>query len=121
MIAAIAHLRGYDLDDPRVRNADLVCLLGEESVQELVSAQKLPAPPMALATAMVHDPTLDHVISAEVASDLMQKVVGKQLAGTAGARRIPFVGGLVGMGVDGYSTWKIGRYADRELLPLARR
>jgi len=121
MIAAIAHLRGYDLDDPRVRNAVLVCLLGEESVQDLVSAQKLPAPPMALATAMVHDPTLDHVISAEVASDLMQKVAGKQLAGTAGARRIPFVGGLVGMGVDGYSTWKIGRYADRELLPLARR
>ena len=121
MVAAIAHLRGYDLDDPRVRNAVLVCLLGEESVQDLVSAQKLPAPPMALATAMVHDPTLDHVISAEVASDLMQKVAGKQLAGTAGARRIPFVGGLVGMGVDGYSTWKIGRYADRELLPLARR
>jgi len=120
MIAAIAHLRGYDLDDPRVRNAVLVCLLGEESVRELVTAQKLPAPPMALATAMVHDPTLDHVISAEVASDLMQKVAGKQLAGTA-ARRIPFVGGFVGMGADGYSTWKIGRYADRELLPLARR
>ena len=121
MIAAIAHLRGYDLDDPRVRNAVLVCLLGEESVKDLVSAQKLPAPPMALATAMVHDPTLDHVISAEVASDLVQKVAGKQLAGTAAARRIPLVGGLVGMGADGYSTWKIGRYADRELLPLARR
>ncbi len=121
MIAAIAHLRGYDLDDPRVRNAVLVCLLGEESVKDLVSAQKLPAPPMALATAMVHDPTLDHMISAEVASDLVQKVAGKQLAGTAAARRIPLVGGLVGMGADGYSTWKIGRYADRELLPLARR
>src|SRR3954469_3219407 len=120
MIAGIAHLRGYDLGDPRVRNAVLVCLLGEESVRELVTTQKLPAPPMALATAMVHDPTLDHVISAEVASDLMQKVAGKQLAGTA-ARRIPFVGGFVGMGADGYSTWKIGRYADRELLPLARR
>jgi len=120
MIAAIAHLRGYDLGDPRVRNAVLVCLLGEESVRELVSAQKLPAPPMALATAMIHDPTLDDVISAEVASDLLQKVAGKQLAGTA-ARRIPLVGGFVGMGADGYATWRIGRYADRELLPLARR
>ena len=70
---------------------------------------------------MVHDPTLDHMISAEDASDLVQKVAGKQLAGTAAARRIPLVGGLVGMGADGYSTWKIGRYADRELLPLARR
>jgi hypothetical protein len=120
MIAAIAHLRGYDLEDPRVRNAILVCLLGEEAVRELVSAKKLPAPPMALATAPAHDPTLDRVISAEVASDLVTKVAGKKLAGTVG-RRIPLVGGLVGMGADGYATWKIGRYADRELLPLARR
>jgi hypothetical protein len=120
MIAAIAHLRGYDLDDPRVRNAVLVCLLGEEAVRDLVKAKKLPAPPMALATAPAHDPSLDRVISAEVASDLVAKVAGKKVAGTV-ARRIPLVGGLVGMGADGYVTWKIGRYADRELLPLARR
>ena len=120
MIAAIAHLRGYDLDDPRVRNAVLVCLLGEDSVRELVKEQRLPAPPMALATAYVHDPSLDRVISAEVATDLVAKVAGKKLAGTV-ARRIPLVGGLVGMGADGYATWRIGRYADRELLPLARR
>jgi hypothetical protein len=48
------------------------------------------------------------------------KVAGKRLAGTAG-RRIPFVGGFIGAGADGYATWQIGRYADRELLPLARR
>ncbi len=120
MIAGIAHLRGYDLDDARVRNAVLVCLLGEESVRDLVAAKTLPAPPMALATAPAHDPSLDRVISAEVASDLVQKVAGKKLAGTV-ARRIPLVGGLVGMGADGYATWKIGRYADRELLPRARR
>lgn len=120
MIAAIAHLRGYDLSDPRVRNAVLVCLLGEDTVRGLVRAQKLPAPPMALATAPAHDPWLDKVISAEVASDLVAKVAGKKVAGTV-ARRIPLVGGLVGMGTDGYATWRVGRYADRELLPLARR
>jgi EcsC protein family len=120
MIAGIAHLRGYDLDDPRVRNAVLVCLLGEEQVRRLVSERKLPAPPMALATAPAHDPSLDRVISAEVAADLVAKVAGKKLAGTV-ARRIPLVGGFVGMGTDGYATWRIGRYADRELLPLARR
>jgi hypothetical protein len=120
MIAGIAHLRGYDLADPRVRNAVLVCMLGEESVRDLVKAKKLPAPPMALATAPVHDPGLDRVISAEVANDLVAKVAGKKLVGTVG-RRIPLVGGLVGMGADGYATWRIGRYADRELLPLARR
>jgi hypothetical protein len=33
------------------------------------------------------------------------------------ARRIPLLGGIVGMGVDGFITWRIGRYTDRELLP----
>ncbi len=120
MIAGIAHLRGYDLTDPRVHNAVLVCLLGEESIDALVAARKLPAPPMALATAPAYDPGLDRVVSAEVTNDLVQKVAGKKLAGTV-ARRIPLLGGLVGMGADGYATWKVGRYADRELLPLARR
>src|SRR6478672_4457797 len=117
MVAGIAHLRGYDLTDPRVRNAVLVSMLGEEAVLDLVKAQKIPAPPMALATAPAFDPGLDRVISAEVAADLVAKVAGKRVAGSA-ARRIPLVGGLVGAGADGYATWRIGRYADRELLPL---
>ena len=60
------------------------------------------------------------MISAAVAADLVAKVAGKRVAGSA-ARRIPFVGGLVGAGADGYITWQVGRYADRELLPLRRR
>ena len=55
-----------------------------------------------------------------VASDLITRVAGKRLATTIG-RRIPLVGGVVGMGADGYATWKVGRYADRELLPRAKR
>lgn len=120
MIAGIAHLRGYDLDDPRVRNAVLACLLGEESVAHLVRRKKLPAPPMALATAPAHDPALDRTISTEVAAELISKVAGRRLAVTL-ARRVPVVGGVVGMGADGYLTWRVGRYADRELLPRARR
>ena len=120
MIAGIAHLRGYDLHDPRVRNAILVCLLGEEQVDTLVRKRKLPAPPMALATAPTHDPDLDRIVSAQVASDLITKVAGKRLAITVG-RRVPVVGGLVGAGADGYATWVVGRYAERELLPRAPR
>jgi hypothetical protein len=118
MVAGIAHLRGYDLEDPRVRNAILVSILGEEAVNSLVKRRKLPAPPMALATAPLHDPNLDATVSAEVASDLITRVAGKRLATTVG-RRVPVVGGLVGAGADGYLTWRIGRYADRELLPRA--
>ncbi|NYE36264.1 hypothetical protein F4692_001368 [Nocardioides cavernae] len=116
MVAGIAHLRGHDLDDPRVRNAILALLLGEETVHEMVTKKKLAGTPMALATAPAHDPTIDGTISAVVATDLIARVAGKRLATTVG-RRIPVVGGVVGMGADGFATWKIGRYADRELLP----
>lgn len=120
MIAGIAHLRGYDLDDPRVRNAILTCLLGEDTVNAMIKKKKLPAPPMALATAPVNDPDLDRLISAEVASELITKVAGKRIAVTVG-RRVPIIGGVVGLSADAYSTWRIGRYADRELLPRAAR
>jgi hypothetical protein len=116
MIAGIAHLRGYDLDDPRVHNAILACMLGEDAVRSLVKKRKLPAPPMALATAPTHDPHLDTIVAAEVASELLTKIAGKRVATTVG-RRVPVVGGLVGAGADGFGTWRIGRYADAELLP----
>jgi hypothetical protein len=119
MVAGIAHLRGHDLSDPRVRNAILALLLGEELVGDLVKKKKLPATPMALATAPAHDPTLDGTISAVVATDIITRVAGKRLATTVG-RRVPIVGGVVGAGADGFATWKVGRYADRELLPRRR-
>jgi hypothetical protein len=115
MVAAIAHLRGYELGDPRVRNAILACMLGEDTVTSLVKRKKLPAPPMAIATAPAHDPQLDRVIAAEVTSELLTKVAGKRMATTVG-RRVPVIGGLIGAGADGLATWQIGRYADRELL-----
>jgi hypothetical protein len=119
MVAGIAHLRGHDLDDPRVRNAILALLMGEEQVLDMVKRRRLPATPMALATAPAHDPALDTSISAVVATDLLARVAGKRLATTVG-RRVPVIGGVVGMGADGYATWKVGRYADRELLPRRR-
>jgi hypothetical protein len=120
MVAGIAHLRGYELDDPRVRNAVLACMLGEDAVRSLVKKKKLPAPPMAIATAPTHDPQLDRVIAAEVTAELLTKVAGKRVATTVG-RRVPVVGGLVGAGADGIATWQVGRYADRELLSRTMR
>jgi hypothetical protein len=120
LVAGIAHLRGYDLTDPRVHNAILACILGEDTVKSLVRKKKLPAPPMAIATAPTHDPHLSKVMASEVTSELLTKVAGKRVATTIG-RRVPVVGGLVGMGADGYATWQIGRYADRELRPRTLR
>ncbi|WP_104105205.1 EcsC family protein [Nocardioides sp. 616] len=120
MIAGIAHLKGHDLDNPRVRNAVLATMLGEDQVNGLIKNKKLPGTPMALATAPVLDETLSVLLAGEVATFLISKVAGKRLATMAG-RRIPVVGGVVGAGADGYSTWRAGRYADRELLPRNRR
>jgi hypothetical protein len=120
MIAGIAHLRGYDLADPRTRNAIMACILGEERVLSLIKNKKLPGTPMALATAPVYDPHLATILASEVAGELITKVAGIRLAVTVG-RRVPIVGGVVGGSADAYATWRVGRYVDRELLPRNRR
>jgi hypothetical protein len=120
LVACIAHLRGYDLDDQRVRNAVLTCILGEDTVKSLLRKHKLPSTPMGMATAPAYDAHADRIIAAEVTSELLTKVAGKRMAATVG-RRVPIVGGVIGAGADGFATWQIGRYADRELLPRTRR
>jgi len=114
LVAGIAHLRGYDLSDGRVRNAVLACLLGEETVRELLKHKRLPSSPMALATSPVHDPELDRRIASEVTTEMVAKIGGRRAALMVG-RRVPVLGGGVGAVTDGYSTWQIGRYARTEL------
>lgn len=119
MVAGIVHLRGYDLDEPRVRNAIMVALLGEDGVNKLLKTKKIPATPMAIATAPALDPQLDRAVSGVLAGELVARVVGKRMATTVG-RRVPLVGGGVGMVADGTSTWRVGRYATREFLARPR-
>ncbi|TIC82239.1 hypothetical protein E8D34_17325 [Nocardioides sp. GY 10113] len=114
MVAGIAHLRGYDLADPRVGNAITVTLLGEDTVETLLRARRIPATPMAIATAPVVDPEMDRLVSGVLAGELISRVVGKRVFTTVG-RKIPLLGGGVGMVTDGATTWKVGRYAAKEL------
>ena len=114
LVAAIAHLRGYDLDDPRVRNAVMACLLGKSGVKAAVARRKIPTAPMGMATAPVHDPDLDNRIAGEVARELLGRVAGKKTIAML-ARRTPVVGGGVGAVTDGYATYEIGKYATKQL------
>jgi len=114
LVAGIAHLRGYDVKEPRVRNAVLACMLGEDAVTSLVRKKRLPSSPMAIATAPHHDPELDRLIATEVTAELITRVAGKRTAAVIG-RRLPIVGGGVGAVTDGYGTYLIGRYAAKEL------
>jgi uncharacterized protein (DUF697 family) len=116
MVAAIAHLRGYSLADPRVRNAILLTILGPDTVKDLVKRRKIPGTPMVVATAPAHDPDLDRIVAAEVTSAIVGRVIGKRAAGTV-LRRVPVAGGVWGASADAYATWQVGRYAARELRP----
>ena len=59
MIAGIAHLRGYDLDDPRVRNAILACLLGEDAVDAMIKKSSCRPRRWRWPPRRPHDPDLD--------------------------------------------------------------
>lgn len=114
LVATIAFLRGYEVEDPRVRNAILACLLGPDSVKELIKKKQLPSRPMALATASVHDPALDEWIAKEVTGELVGRTIGRRAVMIA-SKKIPLISGAVGAGADGYLTWRIGQYATTEL------
>jgi EcsC protein family len=115
LVAAIVHLRGFDVDEPRVRNAILACMMGEDTVNDLVKGGQLPSTPLGIASAPVHDPDLDRLIAKVVTAELITRVGGKRMVTSIG-RRIPLMGGFVGATVDGFNTWRVGRYAEREMI-----
>lgn len=110
MVAAIAHLRGYNIDDPRVRTAILMVMLGPSSGEKLVRQGILPSTPASVATAPVFDAKLDGSVSRMLLERAMNHVGGKRLGVTL-AKRIPLVGGGVGAVVDGYLTRSIAQHA----------
>lgn len=114
MVAEIAHLRGFDLSDPRVRNAVLTCMMGEETVETMIKSKQLPSTPLGIATAPQHDPALDRTIARAVTSELVGRIGGRRLVTSVG-RRVPLMGGAIGAGADGFNTWRVGRYADSAL------
>jgi hypothetical protein len=115
MVAAIAHLHGYDLASLKVRTAVAAVLLGSDGVQEQISKGRLPSRPLAIATAPFFDKPLADTVLNIVGATLIARLGGRRL-GTSFARRIPLLGGGVGMIADGYSTYSIGRYAADELV-----
>ncbi len=119
LIATIAHLRGYDIDSPKVRTAMILCLMGRDGVRKLVDDGILPTTPLAIATAPVFDVTLDRQVSERVLGELVSRIGGRR-ASLLFARRIPLLGGGVGATMDGYSTIAIGGFA-RDVFVTRRR
>lgn len=122
LVAGIAHLRGYDLQDPRVRDAVLVSLLGPSTIKDLVRDGTLPGTPRHIATltraGTGTDPQTEDRVAGLITAELIAGVGGKRLATFVG-KRIPLVGGAIGGASDGWSTWQLGRYAAKEFTPVA--
>ncbi|MHB1011175.1 MAG: EcsC family protein [Propionibacteriaceae bacterium] len=119
LVACIAHLRGYDIDDRRVRTAMLMCLLGDEELRRQIESGRLPTSPMAVATAPVSDAALDLKVAERIVADVLTNIGGKRLSSLVG-RKIPLIGGGVGAIYDGYGTHLIGQCAKAQL-PKRRR
>ena len=119
LIAAILHLRGYDLQDARTRSAVLACLLGPDALATEIRKKRVPGGPNELLTAANLDPQLTTRLANAVATELITRATGTRMATTVG-RRVPILGGAIGAGSDGYATWKLGRYVDREIQWRAR-
>lgn len=115
MVAAVAHLRGYDLDDSRVRTAILMCLLGRTGVQDLIAKGDLPSTPMGIATAPALDQHLEQQVAERVLGGLMTVSGGKQMVSFLG-KRIPVIGGGFGAAADGYTTMAVARYAREQFV-----
>ena len=116
MVACVAHLYGYDIDDPRVRTALTMCLLGERELERQISSQDLPTTPLAVATSPIHDPALLGHVADRVLSHIFAEAAGKGIVVTLG-RKAPVIGGGVGGIADWLDTMVVSRCVKKYLVP----
>ena len=113
MVGAVATLRGYDIDEPRVRTAVLLTLVGSDSDEVLKKAGMATAGSRLTSYALKGlPPAALMVVNKAVGFRLMRGVSEKLLARLG--RGIPVAGGLVGGGIDGFMMKKIADHAMKE-------
>ncbi len=112
MVGAIAHLRGYPLDDPHTRTVILLTVAGSNlqaaasrlgmAIGEQVAKESIKAIPVAVL----------RQINARAGVFLVAKY-GTQRSAVTLARAIPVAGGIIGGSVDAALTGVIGKAAKR--------
>ena len=113
MVGGIASLRGYDLEEPRVRTAVLLTLVGSDSHEVLEKAGMTTASGRITSYALKGlPPGALMIINKAVGFRLMRGVSEKVLSRLG--RGIPVAGGLVGGGIDGFMMKKIADQAMKE-------
>lgn len=116
MVAGVAHLRGYDIDNDQIRSAVLLTLIGSKAEDVLAKA----GVPLSTAGGGV---VMGRALKNMPKSALMviNKAVGFRLARSVSektlsrfGKAIPLAGGVIGGGLDGWMMTRIGEQAKKE-------
>ena len=111
MVASIAVLRGYDIDDPMVRTAVLMTLVGSDADEVLAKAGLATGGGRMVSLATRQLPPAGLLILNKAIAFRLLRGVGEQAFAKLG-RGVPLLGGLVGGGID---TWMMKRIADHAI------
>jgi hypothetical protein len=111
MVAAIATLRGHDLDDPQVRSAVLLTLVGSEADEVLAKAGLTGGTGKVVGLVGQQLPPAALLMLNKAIGFRILRGVGEKAFARLG-RAVPLAGGVVGGGID---VWMMKRIADHAL------
>ena len=111
MVAGIATLRGYDLDDPQVRSAVLLTLVGSDADEVLAKAGLTGAGGKVVGLVGQQLPPAALLMVNKAIGFRLLRGVGEKAFARLG-RAVPLAGGVVGGGID---VWMMKRIADHAL------
>ncbi len=100
MAAAVAVMRGYDVDDPAVRTAVLLALVEGDPEPVLRRVGAAGSGRLMATGAHALPPATRMMLHKAIGFRLVRQVGERTLAGLG--RAVPLAGGVVGAGVDGY-------------------
>lgn len=115
MVAAVAHLRGYDVEDPRIRTAVMLTMVGSDADDVLKKAGITTVSGRVASFALRRLPaSAMMMVNKAIGFRLLRGVAEKSLSRLG--RGVPFVGGVLGGGVDLFMMRMIAKNA-REQFP----
>jgi EcsC family protein len=117
MVAAIADLRGYDVNDPKVRTAVLLTLVGSDADEVLKKAGLTGTSGKVLGLAAGQLPPAGLLMLNKAIGFRILRGVGEKAFSRLG-RGVPLAGGVLGGGVDMWMMKRIADHAMNEFPPL---